>query len=82
MTEHLPDPAYDEPAGDSGDQASRLQALDEQEAIRAALAGRVDGTDALEGRGGEIEPLEGADPLDQDSDDASDDPVHGGGSTP
>ena len=28
---------------------------------------------------GEAEPLEGVNPVDQDSDDASDDPVHGGG---
>ena len=79
MTESIPDPAYDAPAGDSGDQASRLQALEEQEAIRAALDGRVHGTDALEERVGVIEPLEGNDPLDQDSDDASDDPDHAGG---
>lgn len=51
MTEQLPPPPPDEPAGDAGDQASRLQMAEEQEAIRAALAGRVHGTDALEDRG-------------------------------
>jgi hypothetical protein len=51
----------------------------EQEAIRAALAGRVRGTDAIEDRGPFIEPLEGLDPLEADEAEASDDPVHGGG---
>jgi hypothetical protein len=82
MTEQIPDPASDEPAGDTGDQASRLQAIDEQEAIRAALAGRVHGTDALADSGADTDELEGSDALDQDSDDASDDPVHRGGTTP
>jgi hypothetical protein len=68
----------DEPAGDMADQASRLQMAQEQEAIAAALAGRVRGTDALEDRGPFVDPLEGREPLD-DADDASDDPVHGGG---
>jgi len=48
MTEQVPAVADDEPAGDLGDQASRLQMLEEQEAIRAALAGDVHGTDAVE----------------------------------
>jgi len=79
MSEELPDPAYDEPAGDVGDQASRLQMAQEQEAIAAALAGRVHGTDELVDRGAVIEPLEGSDALEGDSVEASDDPVHGGG---
>ena len=79
MTEQLPPPPPDEPAGDAGDQASRLQMAEEQEAIRAALAGRVHGTDALEDRGVAIAPLEGPDVLDGDAVEASDDPVHAGG---
>jgi hypothetical protein len=55
MTEHVPDPAHDEPAGAVGDQAS----------------------DAGEDRGTDVEPLKDSDPVDQDSDDAGDDPVHG-----
>lgn len=46
MTEELPGPLLDEPTGDQGDQASRLQMLQEQAAIRAALAGRGEATDA------------------------------------
>lgn len=68
----------DEVPGDMGDQASRLQAAAEREAIEAALAGRVHGTDAVEDRGPYVDPLEGRDPLD-DGDEASDDPLHGGG---
>src|SRR4051794_37564252 len=51
----------------------------EQEAIRAALSGRVRGTDALEERATTIEPLEGLDPLDRSEVESSDDPLHGGG---
>jgi hypothetical protein len=79
MSETMPGRPRDEPAGDMGDQASRLQMAQEQEAIRAALAGRVRGTDAIEDRSPFIEPLEGLDPLEADEVEASDDPVHGGG---
>ena len=71
-------PAPVDIAGDMGDQASRLQAAAEREAIEAALAGRVHGTDAVEDHGPYVDPLEGTDPLD-DGDEASDDPLHGGG---
>jgi hypothetical protein len=80
MTEQVPVRPYDEPLGDSADQASMLQMVEEQAAIRAALEGRVEGTDAIEGRGPFIENLEGPDALDGDSADASDDQVYGGGS--
>jgi hypothetical protein len=62
MSEEMPGPAFDEPAGDVADQASRLQMAQEREAIRAALAGRVKGADALDDRGAESEPTEGVDP--------------------
>ena len=77
MTEQIPTQPYDEPAGDIGDQAQMLQMAEEQAAIRAALRGDVDGTDAIEGRDPRIENLEGPEAV--DGADASDDPVHGGG---
>jgi hypothetical protein len=80
MTEQVPVHPYDEPLGDSADQASMLQMVEEQAAIRAALEGRVEGTDAIEGRGALIEPLEGPEAGDGEGADASDDPVYGGGS--
>jgi len=79
MSEQVPGPILDEPTGDLGDQASRLQMAQEQEAIQAALSGRVRGTDALEERATTIEPLEGLDPLDRSEVESSDDPLHGGG---
>ena len=57
MTEQVPVQPYDEPLGDSADQASRLQMAEEHAAIHAALEGRVDGTDAIEDRDALIEPL-------------------------
>ncbi|HEX6886717.1 MAG TPA: hypothetical protein VF143_01315 [Candidatus Nanopelagicales bacterium] len=79
MTEQLPPPALDEPRGDMGDQAARLQMAEEQAAIQAALAGDVRGTDAYEDRGPVIDVLEGPELLDGEEVDASDDPVYGGG---
>jgi hypothetical protein len=79
MAEQLPPAVTDEPLGDMADQASRLQMEAEQAAIRAALAGDVRGTDALEGRSAVVEPLEGPDVLEGEAVDGSDDPVHGGG---
>lgn len=66
MTEQVPVQPYDEPLGDSADQASRLQMAEEQAAIQAALEGRVDGTDAIEDRGALIEPLEESEGTDSD----------------
>ena len=66
MTEQVPVQPYDEPLGDSADQASRLQMAEEQAAIHAALEGRVDGTDAIEDRDALIEPLEESDAGDGD----------------
>lgn len=78
MTEHPPLPDQDEPRGDAADQASLLQMEEEQAAIDAALAGDVHGTDSYDRLAG-IDVLEGPEPLDADSVDASDDPVYGGG---
>ena len=79
MSEQLRPVVPDEPTGDQADQASRLQMIQEQEAIQAALRGDVEGTDAYEDRVDVGEPLEGSDPIDAESADASDDPIHGGG---
>jgi hypothetical protein len=79
MPEQLPAPAPDEPRGDMGDQASRLQMAEEQAAIAAALAGDVHGSDALDDRSPVIDPLEGPDLIDGHAVDGSDDPVYGGG---
>lgn len=70
MTEQVPVQPYDEPLGDSADQASLLQMAEEQAAIHAALEGRVDGTDAIEDRSAFIEPLEGPEATDGDGADA------------
>ncbi len=80
MTEPEISPAApaDEPLGDLGDQAQRLQMVEEQEAIKAALAGRPHGDDTVD-RAARIENLEGADPMTSPLErDSSDDPVHGG----
>ncbi len=70
----------DEPAGDSGDQAQRLQMAEEQEAIAAALAGHPRGDDRITDRSAEVDLLEGQDlPGGSIEDEASDDPVFGGG---
>ena len=80
MSELIPPAVVDEPAGDQADQASRLQAYEEQTAIQAALDGEVHGTDAyVEDRPPEVDVLEGPEVLDAEGADASDDPVHGGG---
>lgn len=79
MTEQIPPLADDESQGDQADQASRLQMLEEQAAIQAALAGNVEGTDALDDRWEVGDALEGPDPLDGTEVDGSDDPVYGGG---
>jgi hypothetical protein len=79
MPEQLPAPSPDEPRGDMGDQASRLQMAQEQAAIAAALAGVVHGSDAIEDRSSIIDPLEGPDPLDGQAVDGSDDSLYGGG---
>lgn len=79
MSEELPQAITDEPLGDLGDQASRLQMAEERAAIEAALAGRVRGTDALDDRSPVVDALEGPDVQDGDAVDASDDPVYGGG---
>jgi hypothetical protein len=79
MSEQLPFTVRDEPSGDMGDQASRLQMAQEQAAIQAALAGEVDGTDAHEDRSAVIDVLEGPEVLDGAAVDGSDDPVYGGG---
>lgn len=77
--EQVPGPPDDEPAGDLGDQASRLQMMEEQAAITAALAGDVHGTDALDRPALATEPLEGLDALDPETVESSDDPLHAGG---
>jgi hypothetical protein len=70
----------DEPAGDSGDQAQRLQMAEEREAIEAALAGHPRGDDRITDRAAEVDLLEGQDlPGGSIEDEASDDPVFGGG---
>lgn len=80
MSEQIPAPAEDEPAGDIGDQAARLQMMEEQEAIQAALRGDVRGDDSLDDRSATgVDPLEGPDLVDPEALDASDDPVYGGG---
>ena len=79
MSEQFPTAVPDEPAGDLADQASRLQMAEEQEAIRAALAGDVHASDEYEDRPAAIDVLEGPDVTEGDSVDASDDPVYGGG---
>jgi|GEM_PF-2498297 len=72
----------DESHGDSGDQAQRLQAAEESEAIAAALAGSPRGTDFDSGRPARVELLEGEDPVLASSEaDSSDDPTYGGGDT-
>ena len=75
MSEQFPTAVPDEPAGDLADQASRLQMAEEQEAIRAALAGDVHASDEYEDRPAAIDVLEGPDVTEGDSVDASDDPV-------
>ena len=83
MSEHeyFPAAPRDEPAGDIGDQAQRLQMAEEQEAIAAALAGFPRGTDedsVLLPSG--LDLLEGEDPASDPSEsDSSDDPTYGGG---
>ena len=79
MSERVLPVVPDEPSGDQADQASRLQMIEEQEAISAALGGQVHGSDAYDDRAEVGEPLEGPDPLDAESADASDDPLYGGG---
>jgi hypothetical protein len=80
MSDQIPAPAPDEPAGDIGDQAARLQMQEEQEAIQAALRGEVRGDDSLGDRSATgVDPLEGPDLVDPEALDASDDPVYGGG---
>lgn len=79
MSEQIPAPAQDEPAGDIGDQAARLQMMEEQEAIQAALRGDVRGDDSLDDRSATgVDPLEGPELVGPDALDASDDPVYGG----
>ena len=83
MSEHeyFPAAPRDEPAGDSGDQAQRLQMAEEQEAIAAALAGSPRGSDEdFEHRSSRLDLLEGEDPAaDPSESDSSDDPTYGGG---
>jgi len=82
MSEHeyFPAAPRDEPAGDSGDQAQRLQMAEEQEAIAAALAGSPRGSDEdFEHRSSRLDLLEGEDPASDPSEsDSSDDPTYGG----
>lgn len=76
----FPSVPQDEGVGDSGDQAQRLQAAEEAEAIAAALAGSPRGTDSDTGRPARVELLEGEDPAVAPSEgDSSDDPTFGGG---
>jgi hypothetical protein len=75
----FPSAPQDEPAGDSGDQAQRLQMAEEQEAIAAALAG-FRGDDSDTDRPARVELLEGEDPVSGPTEgDSSDDPTYGGG---
>lgn len=77
----FPSAPRDEPAGDIGDQAQRLQMAEEQEAIAAALAGSPRGSDEdLVRHHSDTELLEGEDPASDPSEsDSSDDPTYGGG---
>lgn len=76
----FPSAPQDEPAGDSGDQAQRLQMAEEQEAIAAALAGSPRGDDSDDDRPARVVLLEGEDPVSGTSEgDSSDDPTYGGG---
>jgi hypothetical protein len=79
--EIFPSAPRDEPAGDIGDQAQRLQMAEEQEAIAAALAGSPRGSDEDSGRRHpDLDLLEGEDPASDPSEsDSSDDPTYGGG---
>lgn len=64
--------------GDAADQAERLAMVMEAEAIRSALHGTAHGEGSLEGWELPLEDLEETVSM-EDADDASDDPLHGGG---
>ena len=69
-----------DPAGDAADQAERLVMIREAEAAHAARYGQPPGT-SDEDLGYPLEDLEDVIAM-EDADDASDDPMHGGGLAP